>query len=229
MCIRGRDDSDVPSNERLYGEIKARLKSVQLLPAAIVPQAVKDAQGLMANKEKFWANQKKMFTNQLHHINALIGKANGALKTGESRQAAGIRRSLDKKLQELSKIPTSVSTQLEQLDAALDKLLDWKNYAVEPKQQQLIDQMGVLVGSQESPEALATKIKRLQEEWKTLSKGSQDQAQWATFHQLAEQAYQPCKEYFTAQSEIRRTNLEKRRQLVTQLTEYFDAQHWADP
>ena len=218
-------DSDVPSNEPLYGEIKARLKSVQLLPAAIVPQAVKDAQGLMANKEEFWANQKKTFTNQLHHINALIGKANGALKTGESRQAAGIRRSLDKKLLELSKIPTSVSTQLEQLDAALDKLLDWKNYAVEPKQQQLIDQMGVLVDSQESPEALATKIKRLQEEWKTLSKGSQDQAQWATFHQLAEQAYQPCKEYFTAQSEIRRTNLEKRRQLVTQLTEYFDAQH----
>jgi len=219
-------DSEVQSNEQVYGEIKARLKSAQLLPAAIVPQAVKDVKGLMANKEKFWVDQQKTFTNQLRHINALIGKANSALKTGESRQAAGIRRSLDKKLLELSKIPTSVSTQLEQLDVALDKLLDWKNYAVKPKQQQLIDQMGALVDSQENPEALATKIKRLQEAWKTLSKGTQDQAQWASFHQLAEQAYQPCKEYFTAQSEIRRGNLDKRRQLVAQLTEYFDAQHW---
>ena len=99
-------DSDVPSNEPLYGEIKARLKSVQLLPAAIVPQAVKDARGLMASKEKFWADQKKTLANQLHHINALIGKANGALKTGESRQAAGIRRSLAVSYTHLT-LPTS--------------------------------------------------------------------------------------------------------------------------
>ena len=220
------NDQRAPQHERLYGEIKARLRSARLLPTETVPQAVKNAKGLMADQEKLWADQKQTVTNQLRHINALIGKANGVLKAGESRQAAGIRRSLNKKLLELSKIPTSVSTQLEQLDAALDKLLDWKNYAVEPKQQELIDQMGALVDSQEGPEALATKIKRLQEEWKTLSKGTQDQERWASFHQLAEQAYQPCKEYFAAQSEIRRSNLDKRRQLVAQLTEYFDAQPW---
>ena len=217
-----------PQDKRLYGELKARLQSVKLLPATLIPQTVKDAKILMSNKEKYWADQKQAVTNQLRHINALIGKANSALKAGESRQAAGIRRALDKNLLELAKMPASVATQLEQLDGALEKLLDWKNYAVEPKQQQLIDDMRALTQSQENPEALATKIQRLQDEWKALSKGTQDQEQWESFHKLAEQAYQPCKEYFAAQSEIRRTNLDKRRNLVTQLTEYFDALNWED-
>jgi len=217
-----------PQHDRLYGELKTRLQSVKLLPATMIPRAVKDAKALMANKEKYWAGQKQAVTNQLRHINALIGKANSALKSGESRQAVGIRRSLDKNLLELTKIPASVTAQLEQLDGALEKLLDWKNYAVEPKQQQLIDDMRALTASEEKPEALATKIQRLQDEWKVLSKGTQDQEQWESFHKLAEQAYQPCKEYFAAQSEIRRTNLDKRRNLVTQLTEYFDAQNWED-
>jgi len=217
-----------PQHERLYGELKARLQSVKLLPATMVPQAVKDAKVLMATKEKYWADQKQAVTNQLRHINALIGKANSVLKAGESRQAAGIRRSLDKNLLELTTIPASVTTQLEQLDETLEKLLDWKNYAVEPKQQQLIDDMRALTASEENPEALATKIQRLQDEWKALSKGTQDQDQWESFHKLAEQAYQPCKEYFAAQSEIRRANLDKRRNLVTQLTEYFDALNWED-
>jgi hypothetical protein len=222
------NENKSPQHERLYGELKTRLQSVKLLPATMIPQAVKDVKVLMTNKEKYWADQKQAVTNQLRHINALIGKANSALKAGESRQAAGIRRSLDKNLLELAKIPASVATQLEQLDWALKKLLDWKNYAVEPKQQQLIDDMRALTESEENSEALATKIQRLQHEWKALSKGTQDQEQWESFHKLAEQAYQPCKEYFAAQSEIRRANLDKRRNLVTQLTEYFDTLNWED-
>ena len=123
-------------------------------------------------------------------------------------------------------MPAYLSKQLEQLDTDLEKLLDWKDYVVEPKKQQLIDQMRALVDSRENPEALATKISRLQNEWKGLSKGAQDQALWETFHQLAQQAYQPCKVFFDQQAKIRSDNLEKRIQMVSQLEIYLSAQRW---
>ena len=121
-----------------------------------------------------------------------------------------------------------MTAKVEQLDEALGKLLDWKNFAVEPKQQQLIDEMQALTESQDNPEALASKIRRLQDQWKSLSKGSQDQQLWEVFHKLAEQAYQPCKVYYELKSEIRRTNIEKRRTLVSQLNDYVSAQPWED-
>lgn len=214
------------TEDAAYRAMQTRLEDAALLPKSLVPQSVLDARSVMGNKEKQWAAQKQTVANQLRHLNALIGKANGALKDGQSNQAAGIRRSLEKKYLELERVPPAVTAQIEQLDAALDKLLDWKQYAVEPKQQQMIDSMQALVTSNDNPEALASKIKHLQEQWKSISKGSDDQEPWQRFHQLAEQAYQPCKLYFAEQASVRLANLEKRSALVAQLKSFFTDQPW---
>jgi len=214
------------TEDAAYRAMQTRLEDAALLPKSLVPQSVLDARSVMGNKEKQWAAQKQTVANQLRHLNALIGKANGALKDGQSNQAASIRRSLEKKYLELERVPPAVTAQIEQLDAALDKLLDWKQYAVEPKQQQMIDSMQALVTSNDNPEALASKIKHLQEQWKSISKGSDDQEPWQRFHQLAEQAYQPCKLYFAEQASVRLANLEKRSALVAQLKSFFTDQPW---
>jgi hypothetical protein len=55
----------------------------------------------------------------------------------------------------------------------------------------------------------------LQEDWKTISKGivSDGSEDWERFHKASQTAYQPCREYFEAQSKLRQENL-KRRQSV---------------
>jgi hypothetical protein len=204
----------------------ARVKTADLLGADLQPQPLLDALDLIAERQKQGADKKQAEKNQLRHLGALIRKAQSAIESGQSRPAAGIRRTIEEKRLDLETIPPYLSKQLEQLDAALEKLLDWKDYVVEPKKQQLVEQMQALVDSQENPEALATKIRRLQDEWKGLSKGAQDQALWETFHQLAQQAYQPCKAFFAQQAEIRQNNLSKRSLLITQLEDYFSAQSW---
>ena len=214
------------ATDAAYHAMQSRLKDAALLPKSLLPQTVVDARAAMADKQQQWAAHKQLLSNQLRHVNALIGKANVALKDGQSNQAAGIRRSLEKKCLELTRVPPTVTAQIEQLDTALDKLLDWKQYAVEPKQQQMIDRMQALVTSNDNPEALASKIKHLQEQWKSISRGFDGQEHWERFHLLAEQAYQPCKLYFTEQAAVRVANLDKRRALVAQLTEYFTAQPW---
>ena len=204
--------------------LKARLQTANILPSNILPALVLDARKILAKNDQYWADKKKIDIDRQRHINALISQANQALKKGLSRDAAGIRRTLERKLGALEKLPTAITAKVEQLDEALSKLLDWKNFAVEPKQQELIDQMQVLTESQDNPEALASKIRRLQDQWKSLSKDSQDQQLWETFHKLAEQAYSPCKVYYDQKSEIRRSNIEKRRTLVSQLNDYVTAQ-----
>ena len=209
-----------------FKSLKARLQTANILPSNIVPTLVLDARKILAKNDQYWADKKKVDIDRQRHINALISQANQALQKGLSRDAAGIRRTLERKLGALEKLPTAITAKVEQLDEALSKLLDWKNFAVEPKQQELIDQMQVLTESQDNPEALASKIRRLQDQWKSLSKDSQDQQLWEVFHKLAEQAYQPCKVYYDQKSEIRRNNIEKRRTLVSQLNDYVTAQPW---
>ncbi|MBT6585811.1 MAG: DUF349 domain-containing protein, partial [Gammaproteobacteria bacterium] len=214
------------SKASAYDDLRTRTTTANLLTVDLQPQQLLDARSLISEREKQAAEKKQAEKNQLRQLSALVRKAQSATDAGQSRPAAGIRRTIEEKRSALEPLPAYLSKQLEQLDAALEKLLDWKDYVVEPKQQQLIEQMRLLVGSQENPEALATKISRLQNEWKGLSKGVQDQNLWETFHQLAQQAYQPCKVFFDQQAKIRSDNLERRVQMVTQLENYLSAQRW---
>jgi len=212
------------SNASVYDDLLARIKTANLLTADLQPQPLLDVLALISEREKQAAEKKHAEKNQLRQLSTLIRKAQSATDSGQSFAAAGIRRTIEEKRPKSKAMPAYLSKQLEQLDTALEKLLDWKDYVVEPKKQQLIEQMRTLVDSRENPEALATKISRLQNEWKGLSKGAQDQALWETFHQLAQQAYQPCKVFFDQQAKIRNDNLEKRIQMVTQLENYLSAQ-----
>ena len=220
------EEKKFSGQQTAYKTVKVRLQTASVLPSTMVPQQVVDARKILADHDKYWADKKQVEINRQRHINALISQANQAMEKGLSRDAAGIRRTLERKLGEFGKLPAAMTAKVEQLDGALGKLLDWKNFAVEPKQQQLIDQMEALTNSQDNPEALASKIRRLQDQWKLLSKDSQDQQLWEVFHTLAEQAYQPCKIYYEQKSEIRRSNIEKRRILIGQLNDYVAAQTW---
>lgn len=222
------EENRVSSQQAAYKTVKVRLQGASVLPSKMVPQQVNDARKILADNDKYWADKKQAESDRQRHIIALISQANQAMQKGLSRDAAGIRRTLERKLSDFGKLPSTMTAKVEQLDEALGKLLDWKNFAVQPKQQELIKEMQALTESQDNPEALASKIRRLQDQWKSLSKGSQDQQLWEVFHELAEQAYQPCKVYYEQKSEIRRSNIEKRRTLVSQLNDYVSAQPWED-
>ena len=108
---------------------------------------------------------------------------------------------------------------MQQLDVKLSELKQWKEHAVAPKRAELIEEMTALIGSSEEPQALAQRIKQLQEEWKTISKGigSDSEEDWQRFHHASEAAYQPCREHFEAQAKLRQRNLEERKSVLERL------------
>ena len=222
------DDETETSDAQQYDVLQARIRTADLLERELQPQSVSDAVALISQRKKQGAEKQQAEKSRFRHIGALMRKAQSATDAGQSRPAAGIRRKIEEKIIESETLPAYLSKQLEQLDTALEKLLDWKDYVVEPKKQQLIEQMQALVDSSENPDALATKIRRLQDEWKGVSKGTQDESSWEVFHELAQRAYQPCKVFFDQQAEIRSANLDKRIQLVAQLKDYLLVQQWGD-
>lgn len=167
----------------------------------------------------------------LRQIGGLVRKAHGALAAGSSKTAAGLRRGIEEKLAHAPALPAHLANQLRQLDEKLQELKDWKSFSVAPKRIELIERMESLIGATLHPTALAGHIKDLQEQWRTLSKGAGEngEAEWQRFHEAAQKAFQPCREFFEAQDRVKEENLRQRGLLFDRLAA-FEAQHnWQQP
>ena len=177
------------------------------------PLAAAEAAKAREAEEKARAERLAAEALALRQLAALIGKANGALRDGNTGRAAGLRHAIEEKLPALPAVPAHLASQVQQLDLKLNELKEWKDYAVAPKRAELIEEMTALIGASYRPQALADRIKQLQEDWKTISKGiiSDSAADWQRFQQASAAAYQPCREYFEAQAKQRQANLEKRK------------------
>jgi len=182
-----------------------------------------------------WSEAKKQQIEDeeklLKSLNELQRKATWAIDKGRLRQARGIYRELCEKREKLDDLPAHLVRRLEELDEAMEKLGDWYEFAVQPKKRALVEQMEALVESELHPNDLSDKIKALQDEWKALSKGgiSQDEDLWQRFQTAADKAFEPCRQYFDEQAQVREQNALKRQEILSQLQTYYEAYSWETP
>lgn len=213
-----------------------RLREAQAQAAAAA--AAEQAQLLEAQRH---ALQQEQDAEQqaAREIGELIRKARGALSAGSTARAAGLRRAIEDKLADAAPVPAKLLGQIQALDKQLDELKDWKNFTVAPKRAELIEEMEALVGAAVDPQALAERIERLKDEWRTLGKGVGKgadadadadptlEAEAQRFHDAARKAYEPCREYFAAQALVREQNLQRRNALLETLTAFEAQTDWA--
>jgi hypothetical protein len=205
-----------------------RLRELQQKAAATA--AAEQAQILEAQK-RAQAEKQEAEEGALRQIGGLIRKALSALNEGGTGRAAGLRRAIEEKLPSAPPLPPYLATQLQRLDTKLNELKDWKSFSVTPKRLELMEEMEALVGAELEPPVLAERIKELQELWRTLSKGAGEnlEADWQRFHEAAQKAYQPCREYFEAQSLVRQENLQRREALLARLAAFEAGHNWEQP
>ena len=167
----------------------------------------------------------------LRQIGGLIRKAHMALNDGSTGRAAGLRRAIEERSAGAPPLPGHMTNQLQQLDKKLADLKDWKSFTVAPKRIELMEEMESLIDATLEPQALADRIRHLQEEWRTLSKGVGEnlEADWQRFQEAAQKAYQPCKAYFEAQSHLRQENLQRREALAQRLSAFESGHDWEQP
>lgn len=106
------------------------------------------------------------------------------------------------------------------------ELSDWQGFATEPKQIALCEQMEHLAEQPIEPEAKAERIKELQSEWRDLG-GSSDRTLWSRFKTASDAAYEPCKIYFEAKSDLKQANLQTRTAICEQLDAFLANADWS--
>lgn len=224
------EDSDLVKN--------AQQKLQQLIRSAKefgdeLPETLSDAK---AKLDQLWAQRsqaEQATKNALRDFSELVRKGLWAAEQGFVRKARAIQKELQEKREQLATIsldvPKGIQTKIDDFEAQLVKLGDWHEFAVTPKKEALIAQMQALATSTLAPETLATKVHELQDSWKEVSKGvqQQDDELWQEFQRASAVAYAPCKEFFEAQAAEREGNLNKRRELVSQLQQYLQGYDFA--
>ncbi len=179
-----------------------------------------------------WLNQRKQLEQSakdaVRDFSDLLRKGLWSAEQGFVRKARAIQKELQAKAEDFSELPKGLQNKLEEFEQHLAKLGDWHEFAVTPKKEALIAQMQALVNSTLAPADKASKIHDLQDSWKEVSKGGQqqDDALWNEFQQASQLAYAPCKEYFEKQAAEREAHLQKRREMLEQLQRYLQAYDW---
>lgn len=141
-----------------------------------------------------------------------------ALQAGHSRDAARLLR----KAQELARDHHLQDPRLAELAARVQELQSWAGFAVQPKKEALVDRMQALVTHDMDPDDKADAIHALQEEWKALgvAEPAVEQPLWERFKAAGDAAFEPCREHFQRQRELRARNLEQREALCRQVEQY---------
>lgn len=225
------NDSDLV--KQVQQKLNQFIKSARELQEDI-PEALEEARTRINTFFSEQQQTEQATKNALREYSELVRKGLWAAEQGFVRKARAIQKELNEKREQLAhftqELPKSIQSRLDDFEAQLVKLGDWHEFAVTPKKEALIEQMRALANSQIDPEALATRIHDLQDSWKEVSKGAQQQDDelWQQFQQASVIAYAPCKEFFEAQAAARDANLAKRRELVSQLQQYLNGYDFAN-
>jgi len=161
----------------------------------------------------------------------LLRQAQAALDQGGTARATRLRAIIEELLTQAPALPPWFAGRLQQVDARLAELRDWKTFTVVPKRAELLARMQSLIGAEMSAEELAKNIRRLREEWRTLHRGAGEDPspEWEQFEEAAERAYEPCREHFARQAERRKDNQARREALIERLASFAAEQAGEQP
>lgn len=156
---------------------------------------------------------------------SLIRLSGAAIGRGDTRKAARFRQSIETALTDFPALPTHITRSLEQLDARLNQLRQWKDFAAAPKRIELIEEVEALIGVAEEPASLLEHLQALRQEWRTINKGIDVDAtaEAERFEQAYKAAFQPCQAWLHEQAAIRRANLEARKQVLERVLAFEGA------
>lgn len=183
----------------------------------------------LAGKPKAPANNENDHKQQqatADNLDATLVQLEAALEANQLKESKQLLKQAQQHFKALNhRYSKGFQSRMQLLTGQLRELNDWQGFATEPKQVALCEQMEHLAEQPIEPETKAGRIKDLQAEWRDLG-GSSNRALWSRFKQASDTAYEPCKTYFKAKSDLKQVNLEKRKALCEELEHFLNEADW---
>ncbi len=165
----------------------------------------------------------------LAELPARFDALKAAIETGDGREAGSLHDRVANDLDDLLAMGTS-KKRLARLQSDFGTLARdvrvmraWGRFGADQARERLCEDMEALVGSDEHPEELARRVREARTRWKGLGRGdpAKSETLWRRFDAAATEAYAPCKVYFDQRAEARKSNLERRREIVRQVENFL--------
>ena len=116
---------------------------------------------------------------------------------------------------------------LNRISTQLGEFSDWQQFAASPKRDALLQSIVAIVNTPLSAQSQRERIKELRAQWNALGPLPKEQLQLQQqFDELADEAFEICREHFAEQSKQRSDNLDARKALCEQLQHYLDSTNW---
>lgn len=172
-------------------------------------------QSLIENSEQLLATFEK-----------IIAQLDASIEERQLKQSRNLLKKAQLTASQLdAKLGKKVAQAIALRSSQVQSLKDWQGFASAPRQNELCEAMEALAEQHISPELKATKIKEMQQEWRSLG-GAADQNLWERFKAAADKAFEPCAEYFQAQNGLKASNLERRNTIIQQLSSFEHDHNW---
>ncbi len=163
----------------------------------------------------------------IFYIKQRIDEIKDRLKEGDysrlSRQLKKIVDKLDRIYPEQRKL---IENEIRHLNDDISQYKDWHLSLVHPKQLSLCEQMESLFEIDLNPPDKILQLKLLQNQWKDISKGLDEQRFWKRFDIASKKVYDSCRPYFEKQNQLKEENTKKRKEIVEGLKLYLDNTDW---
>lgn len=169
--------------------------------------------------------QKGLLPANQNNDRDMLQRAVSLLEAGSTKEASQLVQALQHQIRFRADAPdAALLTGISDIEMRLKEMREWRRFAVIPKKEELCKEMESLAISPLEPPAQSVRIQELRDAWKALGVVDHraEQGLWDTFQSQAEKAYEHCKSWIEAQRQIKLTNLETRRTLVSRAQELLE-------
>ncbi|CAK0780766.1 putative DUF349 domain-containing protein [Gammaproteobacteria bacterium] len=126
---------------------------------------------------------------------------------------------------------TTLKARVEKGAAEIHKLQEWQRWGNVRERERLCTEVEALVGTEEAPEQLATRIREMREEWNRLGPPERESAAaglGGRFNAACEAAFEPCRIYFAEQARRREEAAGVRTALIARIEAFTAAADWTN-
>ncbi|MFC3150688.1 DUF349 domain-containing protein [Litoribrevibacter euphylliae] len=209
------------------GKLKTLLGTLNWPSELQEPELLTQAHNALGDAQKEQRRVRSNLKQDCKQADELLSKAEDMIAQGTLK---GIYQNLRQAQELMHSWPNErkVNKRLRQLQYKFKEMKDWQDYAVLPKLEELCERMESLVEAELPLETLANQLKQAREDWRGLGYGDNNygQALWHRFKDASEKVNERCKPYFESIAQLRENNLEARKAIITQLTEFVEKVNW---
>lgn len=201
---------------------KAANNAVKAIPKAFIGNLQNEIRDAV---KTFNAAIAPLLNDQKERLQAARKKAldtKRLIENGRFNVAFGVFKGF---ISEFEQLTAAYQSQLEslkeELAQRLEELQDWQKYATAPKRDEILAELGTLVGETANPAERAKQVKQLRTRWSECGplSSEEDNQKSELFESLIEKAFEPCRAYFAEQEALREQNEQVRRAIIARTSE----------